>query len=168
MKGVTDWSDKELKISYFFSFLDAKQNDSHTREVWTWSNTFRGFQLTMEHIAHQCRILPYMVRNWTQQFQIRIALHFFWILDGSRSFSRKLERIWNGSVHSGEKSVQFQFKETNFSLVNFFPKISFVWNRIPLSDVFAMLRIQIWSFSVFPAEKGSFGKVSQFFMWKIK
>ena len=51
----------------------------------------------------------YMVRNWTQQFQIRIALHFFWILTGSRSFSRKLDLIWNWLGNFGKKSVQFQF-----------------------------------------------------------
>ena len=54
-------------------------------------------------------ILTYMGRNWTQQFQIRIALHFFWILTGSRSFSRKLDLIWNWSGNFGKKSVQFQF-----------------------------------------------------------
>ena len=52
---------------------------------------------------------PYMVRNWTQQFQIRIALHFFWILTGSRSFSRKLDLIWNWLGNFRKKSVQFQF-----------------------------------------------------------
>ena len=51
----------------------------------------------------------YMVRNWPQQFQIRIALHFFRILTGSRSFSRKLDLIWNWSGNFGKKSVQFQF-----------------------------------------------------------
>ena len=50
-----------------------------------------------------------MGRNWTQQFQIRIALHFFWILTGSRSFSRKLDLIWNWLGNFGKKSVQFQF-----------------------------------------------------------
>ena len=67
----------------------------------------------------------YMVRNWTQQFPIRNALHYFWILIGSRSFSRKLERIWIGSVHSGKKSVQFQFLQIRILTANQFPKIYF-------------------------------------------
>ena len=99
----------------------------------------------------------YMVRNWTQQFPIRIALHFSWILDGSRSFSRKLERIWNGSVHSGEKSVQFQFKGKKTSPLKIsFPKSLSSEIEDLFSDVFAMLWIQMGAFQCFQQEKGPF------------
>ena len=72
-----------------------------------------------------------MVRNWTQQFQIRIALHFFWILTGSRSFSRKLDLTWNGSGNCGKKSVQFQFIWYEFLLRISSPKSE----QVPLFNV---------------------------------
>ena len=69
--------------------------------------------VTNRWLKWQDEPFSYMLRNWTQQFPFRNALHIFWIWSGSQSISRKMERNWNGLVHSGEKSVQFLFWDIN-------------------------------------------------------
>ena len=48
----------------------------------------------------------YMLRIGSQKIPIRIAIHFFWILIGSRSICRKLDWIWNGSEYMGENQIR--------------------------------------------------------------